>query len=484
VKKLLRSPALTFVALIGFLWASLATAADNSFHYDEKSVRPATYFAAITNLANAVMFSGLGEDLIFSPYERDDWLRRSGYVSRPPMPDMGIIGPIFASSKPEFSMAPDFSTPSTLRWKTDGFDKTLDPGAQAWTLLKISSPQFHLQFHELPENKIAGLMMLPQARMQATVLSDRLRNGDELFAARAPDGKFMAPKARDQAAVLWAASSLILAGSSARTDYWHKAYGDLTNADDYRPLADTAYAGVTKMPGDNSADRGIAIQALGRYALTLSDRAKQQKVMALIGEIAENLKIDRGSSLEDISLGIYGLVEAGRVLNDEQYAKIAGERFKSALLSRWDEKAGVFLSDGSADYSPTTIGAVIAALNAMRWYGDSENAIKAAALYPQFFENAIVRSGLLQGSPIALVSKKYLEEQPAANFAHPMLKDAKDTGMAPVFASRVVYASGKWTVADTSFRTSSAMFLANMLALKSEGIADTFLPDNLLAKLR
>jgi len=474
----------TFVILVGFLTASVVTAADNSFHYDKNSVRPATYFAAISNLANAVMFSGMGEGLIFSPYERDDWLRRSGYVSRPPMPDMGIIGPIFAASKPVFEMTPDFSTPSTLRWKTEGFDQTLDPGAQAWTLLKISSPQFHLQFHELPENKIAALMMLPQARMQATVLNDRLRNGDGLLAALSPVGKYMAPKARDQAAALWASSSLILAGSSKKTDYWHKAYGDLTKADNYRPLADAAYAGVRKMPGDNPADRGIAIEALGRYALTLSDKVIQQMVLEFAREIADKIVQDAPGNLEDISLGIYGLVEASRMLNEASYAKVAGELFNAALLPLWDDKAGVFLINGTADYSPTTVGAVVAALNAMRWYGEGENVSKADALYPQFFENAIVRSGLLQGSPIALVSKKYLEEQPAANFAHPMLKDAKDTGMAPVFASRVVYRDGKWTVADTSFQTSSAMFLANMLALKSDGVADTFLPDEMLANLR
>jgi hypothetical protein len=458
---------------------------DGGFHYDETSVKPATYFAAISNLANAVMFSGMGEELIISPYERDDWLRRSGYVTRPAMPDIGIIGPVYKSSEPVFAVTPDYSDPSTLRWNISGFDRTLDPGAQAWTLLKITSPQFHLQFHELPENKIAALMMLPQARVQAGVLYERLRDRDGLFAARAPGGEFATPTARDQAAVLWASSSLILAGSSSRSDYWHRAFGDLTNADDYRPLADNARTAVNKLPAVRAADRGIAIEALGRYALAVRDDANRQKAVNLIADLAETLLIDAGSDLEDTALGIYGLVEAGRVLDDDRYTEAAAVRFQSTLIPLWNLNAGVFLdANGTADYTPTTVGAVIAALNAMRWYGEGEIAAQAAELYPRFFENAIIRSGLLQGSPLGLVSSTYLESQPAENFAHPLLANPEDTGIAPVFANRTVYENGAWSVINTSFQTSAAMFLANMLALKSDGRADTFLPDDLLANLR
>lgn len=476
---------LAFAVLAGSLWASASTAGDQGFHYDEKSAEPATYFAAIANLAHAVMFSGLGEELVVSPYERDDWLRRAGYVTRPPMPDMGIVGPVYAAAPPAYAKTPDFSEPETLRWKSDGFERTLDPGAQAWTLLKITSPEFHLQYHDLRENKIAALMMIPQARTQAEVLGARLRNADGLFAARSPAGAFLAPSPLNQAAVLWASASLIAAGSSGRDDYWHKAYADLTTADDYRPLADQAFAAVAKLPARAAAARAITIEALGRYALIVRDADKRRQALDLARGHADRLMEMAPAGLDDIALAIYGLVEAGRLFGDESYARAAADRFRDALKPMWNDGAGIFLAaNGQASYTPFTAGAVVAALNAMRWYGPDDEAAAARQLYPRFFENAIVRSGLLRGSPLALVSKDYLDARPAAEFAHPALPDPKATGIAPVFAAKVAYADGKWSLADPAFETGAAMFLSNMLAIRSGAAADPFLPDDALKTIR
>ena len=70
-----------FAALVAsVLLAANAQAGEaEGLHYDERAAGTATYFAAISNLANAIMFSGLGEELIVSPYERDDWLRRTRF---------------------------------------------------------------------------------------------------------------------------------------------------------------------------------------------------------------------------------------------------------------------------------------------------------------------------------------------------------------------------------------------------------------------
>ena len=458
-----------------------------AFHYDGSSVRPATYYASITNLANAVMFSGLGETLIFSPYERDDWLRRSGYVARPPMPDMGIVGVLYRSGRPEFAGAPDFAKPETLRWKTDGVDKTLDPGAQAWALLKITSPEFHLQFHDLPENKIAALMMLPQARALARALAKRLRTPEHLFAPRRVDGGFMTPKPRDQAAVLWAASSFVLAAISPRATYWHKAYRDLTNVDDARRLADQAFAAVAKLGAKTPADRAITIAALGRYALMVEDKVRRRAALDRARLHADALVVGNSRSLQDIALAVFGLTEAGRLLHDASFGKTAARIFAGTLAPLWDEPRGLFKLPGNSktiDYDPETVGAVVAALNAMRWYGSGDLKTSAARLYPRFFENAIIRSGLLQGSPLALVSAKYRKQHPAAQFAHPALPKPKATGIAPVFASKASFEGGRWRVTDRTFRTASSMFLANMLAIANpDGRNDLFLPSDLLKGL-
>ena len=475
-----------------FLAGSLLTAnvqagETEALAYDERSANTATYFAAISNLANAIMFSGLGEKLIVSPYERDDWLRRAGYVTRPPMPDMGIVGAVYASGLPAFKESPDYSKPKTLRWAPESFDRTLEPAAQAWTLLKITSPEFHLQYHVLPENKLAGLMMVPQARIQARLLEERLRNADGLFAARSADGRFRDPEPRDQAAVLWAVSSLILAGTSSRDDYWHRAYGDLVDADDYRPLADFALVAVEKLPPRTAADRAIAIEALGRYALATSDQSRRDKALRLARQHAVALRADAGGTLQDLALAVYGLTEAARLFEEKAHAEAAAERFRSRLMPLWDEALGVFRAPGDDTrivYTPRSIGAVVAALNAMRWYGPNDLAAEARRIYPRFFENAVIRSGILRASPLPLVSGKYLEAEPASNFAHPTLPAPKDAGVAPVFASQVVHEDGTWKVTDPVFRTSDAMFLVNMLAMRSQGRADPFLPEDRLNKIR
>ena len=194
------------------------------FRFGPETVDTAAHWAARANLASAVMFSGLGEPVIVSPYARDRWLAAAGYVIRPRMRSMAMVGAVYAASPPRFRDKPDFARPETLAWDPAAYARTLDAGALAWTLLKITSPEFHLDFHDDPASKLAGLMMLPQARAQSKVILERLRNADGRFAARTPDGSFRAPRARDQAAVLWAVSSLILAATSARRNYWHDTY--------------------------------------------------------------------------------------------------------------------------------------------------------------------------------------------------------------------------------------------------------------------
>ncbi|UWQ44043.1 hypothetical protein K3718_21360 (plasmid) [Leisingera aquaemixtae] len=458
--------------------------AEEEFHYNETNVAPAVYFAALSNLANAVMFSGLGEALVISPYERDEWLRRAGFVTRPAMPDVAAAGPLYAGAEPRFAEAPDFSAPATLAWDRSTFDRTLDPAAQAWAMIKITSPEFHLQFHDMPENKLAGLMMIPQARAQAQTLKARLTNGEGLFAPRTPDGAFGTAEPRNQVAALWAMSNLVLAGTSRRGNYWHTAYRDLTDPDTYRGLLKEAFAAVRTMPPQTPGDRGLAIAALARFAVATDDDIQRRDALALVRGHAESLIADPGTGIEDLALAVFGLTEAARVLTEPAFAEAARGTFNHRLLPLWDNAAGLFRQGaGAQSYGPRSAGAVVAALNAMRWHGETAEADRAAALFPRFFEAVIIRSGLMQASPLPLVAASYLEGVPPEHFAHPTLPAA--TALAPVFASEAIFEDGTWRVSDPAFRTGDALFLANMLALRSEdGRSDLFLSDDLLATVR
>lgn len=469
-------------AMVAVVLNSATARAQDSFAYDAKTVDVAAHWAARSTLANAVMFSGLGEPLNLSMSQIDDLLKHAGYITRPAMPDMAIVGVLYAAGDPKFKTKPDFADPATLPWKTDTFDRTLEPAAQAWALVKITSPVFHLQYHELKDDKRAALMMLPQARTQAHVLAQRLTGEQGLLAARKPDGSFAGPRLRDQAAVLWGVSNLILAARSQRDDYWHQAYRDLIDAEDYRDLANRAFAGVQTLPPQSAADLAIAIQALGRFALAADEKPVKKKARTLAGEFASKLKQTSADPLEDAASTVYGLVEASRLLGDDGLKAAAVGTFNSKLLPLWSDEQGAFRTskEGEFLYTPFLTGTVAAALNAMRWYGPEEASQRANALYPRFFQTVIVEAGLLQATPLPLVAEAYLQKEPPAHFAHPALPSSEETGLAPVFASEVRFEGGRWRVSDRTFRSGEAMFLANMLVKPMAGQADAFLPDEAL----
>jgi len=473
------------VALAGALAVAPAHAGEpRSSAVDATPMDAAAHWAARSTLANAVMFSGLGEELAMSMSERDAILEHAGYVVRPAMPDMAMVGAIYAAGGPAFVQEPDFARPETLCWDPASFDRTLDPGAQAWTLIKITSPEFHLNFHERKEDKRAALLMLPQAEVQARTLGERLRTRDGLFAALSPEGEFAEPRPLDQAAVLWGVSNLILAASSERDDYWHRAYRDLVDPDDWRGLAEAAFAAVQKLSPERPGDRAIAIEALGRFALATDDADQREVALRLAGEHAHALAEVGEASLGDSALAVYGLIEGGRLLGDPAYADAAAELLRARLLPSWNDELGAFAPAEKQDaitYTPRTLGALVAALDAMRWHGPADLADEADRLYASLLEAVLVRAGLLRSSPLPLVPTDYQDALPDRLFD--LLPAPGEAGVAPVFAGEVRHEDGAWQVRDPMFRTADAMFLASMLVMPNDGRADAFLPADRLAGL-
>lgn len=278
-----------FLAMVAAPMGPGLAAPEAEFHYDGSNVDTAAHWAARSTLANAVMFSGLGEPLSLSMSEMDAILAHAGYVMRPPMPEMALVGAVYEAGDPRYPEPPDFDEPPTLCWDETGFDRKLDPAAQAWTLVKITSPGFHLTYHDRKADRRAALLMLPQAEAQARALAERLANEVGLFAPRATDSMFGPARTADQAAVLWGASNLVLAATSEAADYWHQAYRDLVDANDYRPLADTAFGAIKTLPPEQARDRATAIEALGRYALAAESAETRRGALDLARKHADEL---------------------------------------------------------------------------------------------------------------------------------------------------------------------------------------------------
>lgn len=483
-KRLVLALGAALVVVVAAATAVRAGQAAEPSHYDADSIDTAAHWAARATLANAVMLSGLGEPLELSMSRLDQLLKHAGYVVRPPMPEMALVGAVYAAGSPRLADDADFAKPPTLGWDAGTFDRTLDPGAQGWTLAKIASPGFHLRYHDRKEDRLAALLMLPQAQAQAEVLERRLLNPGGLFAARSPDGGFAEPNARDQVAVLWGVSNLILAATSDRKDYWHAAYRDRVDPAAHRALAGKAFEAVQTLRPTAPADRALAIEALGRYALTVDDGAE---ALSLAREHARALMESPGRALDDVALAVYGLSEADRLLGEDDFSQAAAETFRTGLLPLWRAQVGAFRTpeaEGAFRYTPLRAGAVAAALNAMRWHAPDAVARQAAEVYPRFLETVLVDAGLQLASPLPLVPAEYRQAEPDAHFAHPALPAPGAVGLAPVFASAVRRDGDGWQVTDERFRTAGAMFLANMLAGRHAGQADPFLPGDRLGQLR
>lgn len=463
-----------------------SVSAESSFHYDARTADIAAYWAARSTLGHAVMFSGMGKRLTLSLGQQDAIFKHAGYVARPAMPDMAMVGAIWAAGSPRFVARPDYARLLSLRWNAKSFNRTLDPAAQAWTLIKITSPNFHQSFHTTKSDRRIALLMLPQAKALAIALAG-LKRDDGLFAARGPDGRWSKPTPADQAVALWAVSNLILAATGDASDYWHKAYRDLVDADDYRGLAEAAYAAGHRLPPKTTVERALAIEALGRYALATRDAVERKRALALARMYADALRTVQDGNLSSLGLAIYGLVEANRLSGGSAYSDTAAKLFRDRLLPRWDDAAGVFRQQDTTTkltYTPSKLAALAAALNAMRWYGPKPLAEKAKAIYPRLLETILVSAGMLQASPLALVGGNDRKKYPAAVFAHPDLPTPAEAGVAPVFAARVVLDKGRWHVADRRFVTAPAMVLANMLVMRRDGEADPFLPGDRLKALQ
>lgn len=507
--------AVLLAALGLFMWQGLpgrgpapaATTADRQAYWFGR-------YAFVTT----VMLSGLGPQFAPPPQMLQKMAPAAGLDPQDAsMPGMTMVAGVYAGGDPRLS-APDPADMATMRWDSSQMDKTLTPAAQGYTLLKITAKRFHLDYHESPMERFAAIMMIPQAKALVKLL-ERMLTEEGAFAPLGPDGRPLPEQAtaQDQIAALWGLSSFFLAAADPGDDYFAKAYrkfvgmggGMMGTGQGQTPSQQPMPSGmIMRLPVDGvdaldlmnqafqavhglldqaltPAEQALAIEALGWFAVA-SDVSRNALNRTLHGlalqdlqTLADRLAEAEKPALADRALAVYGLSEAARITGNPVYEQAALEAF-SELEALWDSQAGVYAtSEGAARYvyTPFTVGAVLAGLNAVRLFGPAEPARLAVQRFQTFFERAVIASGLMRatGYPM-MVPPAYRKREPAAHFTHPSLKSPAAAGQAPVYASEVVYEDGRWTVTDGRFDAAQAMFLANMSVLPHGERTDGFLP--------
>jgi hypothetical protein len=468
------------------------TPADN---FNFEAAQKQAYWYSLYNVAHLTMFAGMGEIMKGGGMTGIiEWLKGGGVQKAELVKDMTMISSAYRQGDAHFTQPVDLDNKRSMGWNRNKMDKTLNPSAQAFTIIKSVTKNFHRDYHETKNNQRVAIAMYPEAKEMARLLAEKMMDDKGHFVPLSPNGKKGKPLPFDQIAVLWAFSDLALVSSDPEVP----PYNDSDLSQWSTKMADRAFKATQSLPPQSIVDKSIAIEAYGRYAAATDNSGLRKDALRFIMNFASQLLKDHPNTITQMGLSVYGLAEAYRVTGVYDFLNQALKIFNKDMERLWDENAGVYATAKEAKkyvYTPFDVGSVLAALNTVLWFAipPYENPIDsgpslARKRYVRSFENAIVISGMQQSSGIALVEPVYLKREPEIHFAHPALplpeKADGEFGKAPVYAGEVTYENGTWRVTDQRFRTKDAMFLGTMSVILNRYQADCFIPiEKLNAKL-
>lgn len=447
------------------------------------------YWSSRYNYNAMLLMTGLGERLEPAEGMPEQLAELAGF-DLAEMPDNPyLLGAVYASGDPHFQQEADFSDLSTLNWDRDSMDTTLQPEAQALTIAKITAAGLRTDYHQAGKDRFIALVQLQEARAMAGVLHEELTGEDGLVATVTPEGRRREPEPGQQAAALWAYSSLALALSDPARPLYQQLPDAGADALRARRWAAELFTAADELAPQTPRDLALTIQAAGWFAAAIRDPELQQQALARVQELGEALRQTSRGELDGHAWAVYGLGSASRLTGDPRLADAARRVFVEDVEPRWDADAGVYAPAAGAQryvYTPQRTAAVIAALNTLRLVAPPGvgSEISAEALderYVTFFGNAVVRSGLQQAHAIPLaVSPAYLQQRPRSHFTAPQVPLSADGhgdfGLCPVYAAEVAYDDGEWTVVDRTFHTADAMLLATLSTWSHRTDPDGFAP--------
>ena len=323
------------------------------------------YWYSLYNVAHLTMFSGMGKIMKGGGMTGIiDWLKGGGIQKAELMKDMVMISSVYANGDPHFVQPLNPNDKRSLGWDREKMDMTLDPSAQAFTIIKSVTKNFHRDYHETEDNQRIAIAMYPEAKVMAKLLAEKMMDRRGLFVSLSPERKKGKPRAFDQASVLWAFSDIALASSDPEIP----PYKDTKLARWSGKMADAAFKASKTLPPKSIIDKAITIEALGRYGAVTDKKELRTEALGLIFRYAQDLRKVSNKTVTEMGLAIYGLIEAFRVTGDHGFMKEALRIFNKDMESLWDEKAGIYANFKRSKkhvYTPFRVGAVIAALNSI-----------------------------------------------------------------------------------------------------------------------
>jgi len=367
--------------------------------------------------------------------------------------------------------------------------KRFEPAAQGFSIVKSVSKGLRTDYHRGPKDRFVALAQLQEAKAMADYLAEQLTGGDGLVAAKPEAGNLEAPTAYDQAAALWAYSSLHLALTDADLPLYSRLPDATPVAQKNLGRADALFKAMARVRPDGPRDVAAAIEAYGWYAAATTSPDARTQATARVGELGQRLADAPKTTVDEFGFAVYGLGEAARLTKRPDLSQAAQRLFFTDMERLWDAKAGVYAPQSGSSkygYTPERTGGVLAAIHSIRWFhrpgvGSSWDPALAEERYRAFFTNVIVRSGFQQAHAIPLaVNPAYLQQEPQSYFTAPSIplsiEGDKPYGTCPVYAAEAVFESGRWQVTDRTFHTAPAMFLSTVSTWHHGSRPDGFAP--------
>ncbi len=435
------------------------------------------YWYSRYNLGNMSMRSGIGNivmpdpaiimkvmaaaDADFDPAEfaKGNTNYGDGDHITPPK-NVAPISTVYKSGDPHFIVKFNPADFGTQRWDPAKMDTTLTGLANGYAILKETewARQFHVDDHfGTPDSdfgaywRFVGAIMTINAKLQARSFFtnmegyDLSNGGDAVMLMAVSD-----------------LSNLLSSEKLAHSDVANR-FRDPEVAAAFATGADKLFDLVNASNPTNVRESALAIQGLVWYAALTKNTANKASALNKITALTTALEGMSAANATERAYYLRGLIEAKRTLgiNDGSIRTVAG-----AFLDDFNAETGGF--DSQNVYSIDDVGAIVGTLNALRIFETADvDADQAEEIFTIFWEEVVNKGGLqLSTPPLALAKAPFeYEGEPETYFRYasqpvpPMA--GGEFGVAPVFASSIGYADGKWTVIDSNFDSAGAMHASN-----------------------
>ena len=446
--------------------------------FDSTDAEEEGYWYSRYNLGNLVMRSGMGKIIVpekevmmkiftmvdadFDPAKMKKGDTKYGdgdHVIAPKNPAM--LATIYQSGDPHYLTKFAASDFNTQRWSQEKMDKKLTGLANGFTIMKETewARQFHVDDHfGTPTSdfgaywRFVGGVMTLGAKMQSKSFLNNMSSynlsggGDAVMLMALSD-----------------LADLLSVNKLAHSDVPNR-YQDKEMATMIAGGADKVFAMVNQKDPKTIKEASLDIQSMVWYAAKTKNGSNKKIALNKIASFAHRLEKMTPAKASDQAYYLRGLIDAKRTLGiNNGSIKTVGANF----LEGFDLEKGVFTNQ--KEYSIDEVGSIIGAINALRIFETADvDGDLAEEVFKTFHEEVINKGGLQISAPPLKIAKSPFEYEgePETYFRYgksqpvPPMAGGK-FGIAPVFASKIQYKNGKWSITDSNFDSAGAMHTSN-----------------------